>query len=115
MTKAFVAALAACLACCVPLRAQEQRRPNIVHIIADDVGYDDVGCFGAKDVKTPNIDRLAEQGIRFTSFYAPHATSTPTRAAILTGCYAPRVGLPRVLFPDSTTGLSAGEVTIAEL
>src|SRR5687768_18391354 len=115
MTARFIIVIIAIVAvCAAEAHAQSQRPPNIIHIIADDVGYDDVGCFCAKDVKTPNIDRLAEQGIRFTSFYAPHATCTPTRAAILTGCYAPRVGLPRVLFPDSTTGLSAGEVTIAE-
>lgn len=91
---------------------------NIIHILADDVGYDDIGCFGSKDIKTPNIDRLAKEGMRFTDFYAPHGTCTPTRAAILTGRYAPRVndgtGLP-VLFPDSEIGLDSKEVTITEL
>jgi arylsulfatase A-like enzyme len=89
--------------------------PNIVHIVADDIAWDDLGCFGSKDIATPNLDRLAAQGLRLTSFYAPHATCTPTRAAILTGGYAQRVSLPRVLFPTDRTGLAADEVTIAEL
>lgn len=95
------------------------QKPNIIHILADDVGYDDIGCFGSKDIKTPNIDRMASDGMRFTDFYAPHGTCTPTRAAILTGRYAPRVndgtGLP-VLFPDSEIGLDTDkEITITEL
>ena len=100
--------------------AQEIKyRPNIIHILADDVGYDDIGCFGSKDIKTPNIDRMAAGGMMFTDFYAPHGTCTPTRAAILTGRYAPRVnngsGLP-VLFPDSEIGLDTElEITITEL
>jgi len=85
-----------------------QQKPNIIHIIADDVSWDDLQCFGAPKIKTPNLDRLAREGMKFTSFYAPHATSTPSRAAILTGRYAPRVnngtGL-EVLFPHSKTGL----------
>lgn len=94
-------------------------KPNIIHILADDVGYDDLSCFGARDISTPNIDRLAAGGMRFTDFYAPHGTCTPSRAAILTGRYAPLVnngtGLP-VLFPDSEIGLDSGlEVTITEL
>ena len=95
--------------------AEAQRSPNTIQIVADDLGYDDVGCFGAKDIATPNIDRLAAEGRRFTSFYAPHSTCTPTRAALMTGCYAPRVGLPGVLFPDSKIGLSSYEITVAEL
>lgn len=89
--------------------------PNIVHIVADDIAWDDLGCFGCTDIATPNLDRLAAEGLRMTSFYAPHSTCTPTRAAILTGGYAQRVGLPRVLFPSDRTGLAADEVTIAEL
>ena len=91
------------------------RPPNIVHIVADDVAYDDLGCYGAQDIATPNIDRLAREGLRLTSFYAPSSTCTPTRASLLTGCYAQRVGLATVLFPDSKEGLAAEEVTIAEL
>ena len=102
------------LMCAAPGLAQE-RPPNIIHIVADDVGYDDVGPFGSTDIPTPHLDRLAKEGRRLTSFYAPHSTCTPTRAALLTGAYAPRVGLPSVLFPDSRIGLNAEEVTIAEL
>ncbi len=100
--------------------SQEQAiKPNIIHILADDVGYDDIGCYGSKDIKTPNLDRMAAEGMIFTDFYAPHGTCTPTRAAILTGRYAPRVnngtGLP-VLFPDSEIGLDTElEITITEL
>lgn len=93
----------------------EDRPPNIIHILADDVGYDDVGCFGAKEIATPHIDRLAAAGMRFTSFYAPASTCTPTRAALMTGCYAPRVGVFRVLFPLDRIGLHDREVTIGEL
>lgn len=99
--------------------AQNQSKPNIVHIVADDVGYDDLSCFGSKDIHTPNLDALAESGIKFTSFYAPHGTCTPSRAALLTGRYAPRVnnntGL-YVLFPHSKHGLEDElEVSITEL
>src|SRR5215207_7649574 len=102
-----------------PAPAQDKpgpaRPPNIVHIVADDVGYDDLSCYGAPKLKTPNLDKLAAQGVRFTNFYAPSPTCTPTRAALMTGCYAQRVGLPRVLFPDDNVGLHDSEVTIAEL
>ncbi|MBM3222015.1 MAG: sulfatase [Candidatus Rokubacteria bacterium] len=91
------------------------RPPNIVHVLADDVAWDDFSCYGSHDLVTPNIDRIASEGMRFTDFYAPSSTCTPSRAAILTGCYAQRVGLPQVLFPNSEVGLAEGEVTIAEL
>lgn len=99
--------------------AQNQSKPNIIHIIADDVGYDDLSCFGSKDINTPNLDKLASDGMKFTNFYTPHGTCTPSRAAIITGRYAPRVnngtGL-YVLFPHSKKGLEDElEVSIAEL
>lgn len=97
----------------------EKSRPNIIHILADDVGYDDLSCFGSKDIHTPNLDALAAEGIKFTNFYAPHGTCTPSRATLLTGRYAPRVndgtGL-FVLFPHSKNGLEdEKEVTITEI
>lgn len=95
--------------------AAEARPPNIIHIVGDDVGYDDLSCYGAPTIKTPNLDKLAAHGTRLTSFYAPSPTCTPTRAALMTGCYAQRVGLQRVLFPNDNIGLAAGEITIAEL
>ena len=98
---------------------KDNTQPNIIHILADDVGYDDLSCFGSRDISTPNLDALAGKGMKFTSFYAPHGTCTPSRAALLTGRYAPRVndgaGL-YVLFPHSTHGLEdEQEVTITEL
>lgn len=92
-----------------------ERPPNIIHILGDDIGYDDIGPFGARDIPTMNLDRLAEQGISLTHFYAPASTCTPTRMAVLTGSYAPRAGVPGVLFPWATTGISESEITIAEL
>jgi len=71
-------------------------RPNVVLIITDDVGYADFGSFGARDVRTPNIDRLAKQGVRLTDFYAA-PQCTPTRAALITGRYQQRVLLERAL------------------
>lgn len=68
------------------------RRPNIVLIMADDLGYGDVGCYGCSDIRTPNIDRLADEGVRFTTFYANAPECTPTRTALLTGRYQQRVG-----------------------
>jgi len=97
------------------LFAQEKRPPNIIHILGDDIGYDDFSCFGSKVIATPNIDKLAKNGMKLTSFYAPHPYCTPSRAAILTGCYAQRVGNPKVLFPNEKTGLHASELTIANL
>src|SRR4051812_17054694 len=97
-----------------PARAAD-KPINILHIVADDVGYDDLSCFGAPKIKTPNIDKLAAQGMKFTNFYAPAAICTPTRAALMTGCYAQRVGLERVLFPNDNIGLSEHELTIADV
>jgi arylsulfatase A len=90
---------------------------NIIHIIGDDVGYDDLSCFGSKDIRTPNLDALAKEGIRLTSYYAPSGTCTPTRAALLTGRYPNRVaGCERVLFPTDKHGLATGkEITIGTL
>jgi arylsulfatase A-like enzyme len=72
--------------------ALKDRRPNIVFILADDMGYGDLGCYGRRDIQTPNIDRLAEEGVRFTEHYANGPECTPTRAAFLTGRYAQWVG-----------------------
>jgi arylsulfatase A-like enzyme len=103
------------------------RPPNIVFILADDLGYNDIGCFGSPHIKTPNIDRLAKDGTRFTDFYAPAPVCTPTRAALMTGCYPPRVGLSliekekpngddaHVLYWVSRHGLNPSEVTLPEL
>jgi len=89
--------------------------PNFVVIFTDDQGYNDIGCFGSPDIKTPNLDRMAADGMKFTDFYVPAPVCTPSRAALLTGCYPQRVGLPVVLFPNSTIGINSEEITIAEL
>ena len=93
----------------------EIRSPNIIVIFADDQGYADAGVYGAEGYDTPAIDRIAAEGIRFTSFYAVNPACTPSRASLLTGLYAERVGLSEVLFPRSTVGLSPEETTVAEL
>ena len=72
-----------------------QDRPNVVLIITDDVGYGDIGSYGAPDIKTPNIDSLARDGVRFTDFYANAPTCTPTRAGLITGRYQQRFALER--------------------
>jgi len=90
-------------------------RPNLVIVFCDDVGYADVGVFGAKGYKTPNLDRMAAEGVKFTDFYAAAASCTPSRAALMTGCYPQRVGLPNVIGPGAKIGISSEEQTIAEV
>ncbi|MGE0608505.1 MAG: sulfatase [Pirellulales bacterium] len=92
--------------------------PNIIWIFADDLGYGDLGCYGSPTIRTPQLDRMANEGLRFTDFYSAAEVCTPSRAALLTGRYPIRSGMcgqRRVLFPNSTGGLPASEVTIAEL
>ena len=90
-------------------------RPNFVIVLTDDLGFGDVGCYGAQDIPTPNLDRMAAEGTRFTNFCVGAPTCTPSRAALLTGCYPQRVGLPAILLPWSREGLGAGERTIADV
>ena len=90
------------------------RPPNVVMIYCDDLGYGDLGCYGSR-IPTPNIDRIGTEGIRFTHFYSGNPVCSPSRAALLTGRYPPRVGVPRVLNPMDTTGLPDSEVTIAQM
>lgn len=92
------------------------QQPNVIIIFADDLGYGDIGPFGARGYDTPGLDRMASEGIRFTDFYVAAPVCTPSRAALLTGSYPKRLGLAyRVLFPFSETGLNPDEVTIAEM
>ena len=89
--------------------------PNFIIIFTDDQGYNDLGCFGSKTIKTPHLDRLASEGRRFTQFYVPCSVCSPSRAALLTGSYPKRVGMHRhVLFPQSDYGLNPAEHTIAD-
>ncbi|MEZ0390140.1 MAG: sulfatase [Verrucomicrobium sp.] len=88
-------------------------KPNFIYINIDDLGYADVGCYGSTLNKTPNIDRLAKEGLKLTSFYtAP--VCTPSRASLMTGSYPKRVGLPQVIFPASHLGLNSEEETLPE-
>jgi arylsulfatase A-like enzyme len=88
--------------------------PNIIILFADDLGYGDLGCYGNPIIHTPNIDGLASEGIRLTSFYMAESVCTPSRAALLTGRYPFRSGLGFVLGPDSDTGIPDNEFTLAE-
>jgi arylsulfatase A len=98
----------------MPLIAEPARTPNVVFIYADDLGYGDLGCYGSSN-RTPNLDRMAAEGIRFTHFYSANPVCSPSRAALLTGRYPTRVGVPRVLSPNDTTGLDLSETTLAGL
>jgi arylsulfatase A len=102
------------LALCLAL----QDAPNVVVIYADDLGWGDLGCYGAPSIRTPNLDRMAAEGQRWTDFYVAASVCTPSRAALLTGRLPVRSGMAsdkrRVLFPDSKGGLPASETTLAE-
>ncbi len=91
------------------------RPPNVVIIFTDDQGYGDVGVFGATAYPTPNLDRMAQEGRRFTDFHVAQPVCSASRAALLTGCYPNRIGLPGALGPNSKTGLSDQEVTLAQM
>jgi arylsulfatase A-like enzyme len=95
--------------------APPPRPPNVVIIFADDLGYADPGCFGARDYRTPHLDRLAREGMRFTSFYAAQAVCSASRAALLTGCFPNRIGILGALGPRSRVGLNPTETTLAEV
>ncbi len=96
-------------------------KPNIILIVADNLGYGDVGCFGSKLHRTPHLDRMAAEGAKFTHFYVSSGVCTPSRASIMTGCYPRRVSMHNtpgdgiVLRPVSSNGLHPDEVTIAEV
>jgi arylsulfatase A len=96
-------------------------RPNFILINCDDLGYGDLSCYGATKQRTPNIDRLARDGVRFTSFYASSGVCTPSRASLMTACYPRRVNMHTngvgywVLFPGNERGLNPDEITVAEV
>lgn len=102
-----------CLVTCVP-SVTESGPPNIIIVFTDDMGYGDLGCYGHPNISTPNLDRMAEEGIRFTSFYAAASVCTPSRAGLLTGRYPIR-NAPHNFGPESNDGLPLEEVTIADL
>src|SRR5688572_9664560 len=119
--------MVAILLCNSYVQAEEDPRPNIVFILADDLGYTDVACYGSKYYETPNIDRLAAEGVRFTDGYSCGPNCQPTRAALLSGQYSPRTGVytvgsierfnwrSRPLRPvDNVTALPLDKITIAQ-
>lgn len=95
--------------------AAADRPPNVVIVFTDDQGYGDVGCFGASGFKTPNLDRLAREGRRFTNFHVAQPVCSASRAALLTGCYPNRVGIHGALGPKARHGIADGETTLAEV
>lgn len=114
MTRRHFLHLAAC-ASAGSLYPAQDRPPNFLILYADDLGIGDVGCYGAKDVATPHIDRLASMGTRFTDWYSNSPVCSPSRASLLTGKYPQRAGVPEVLASTSqfdTPGLRRGETTL---
>src|SRR5688500_10494254 len=106
--------ISACVASPALAGADAPRPPNIVIIFADDLGYGDLGCYGSA-TPTPNLDRMAAEGVRMTDFYTAQAVCSASRAALLTGCYPNRIGILGALFPGHRHGIHAGEMTIAEV
>src|SRR6185437_27786 len=90
-------------------------QPNIVLIYMDDMGYGDVDAYGGIDYITPNIDKLAANGMRFTNFYSAQPICTASRVGLLTGCYPNRIGLVSAIGPNSPIGISDKEETIAQV
>ena len=95
--------------------AQSPLRPNIVMFIMDDLGYGDVGSYGAPDARTPHIDRLAREGVKLTDFYANHANCSPTRTALITGRYQQRYGIESPLRPDDSRHLVPSDTSLPRL
>jgi uncharacterized sulfatase len=109
------ASLAALIAAAPQAIAKPGRKPNIIIVLADDLGYGDVGAFGAKLIRTPALDRMAKEGALLSTFYASANICTPSRAGLLTGRYPIRTGLAyEVIQPNDTNGLPLSEITIAE-
>jgi len=93
----------------------DEQSPNIIIVFTDDQGYHDLGCFGNELIKTPNIDKLADEGTRFTNFHVSQPVCSASRASLLTGCYSNRIGIHGALFPHHDHGLNPEETTIAEI
>lgn len=91
------------------------RKPNIIFIYADDLGYGDLSCYSADSIYTPHLDQMAKEGIRFTNFYSTSPICSPSRTSLLTGRYQVRAGVTRVFFPNSLQGLDTAEFTMAEM
>ncbi len=96
-------------------KKEPQQPPNVVLIFTDDQGYRDVGVFGADDIATPNLDQMAKEGVKLTSYYSAQAVCSASRAGILTGCYPNRIGIHNALGPGNTHGINDSETTMAEM
>lgn len=96
-------------------QATTPESPNVVIIFIDDMGWGDVGFNGATGPKTPNLDRMASEGMRMNDFYVGCSVCSGSRATLLTGCHFERLGINQVLFPNSEQGLHREEVTIADI
>lgn len=103
------------LVCTLGSVAQSSKKPNVIIIFNDDLGYQDLGCYGSPNIKTPRVDQLAKEGIQFTDFYAASPVCSASRAAMLTGCYPQRVGVPGVISAGANQGLAPKHITLAEL
>ena len=95
-------------------------KPNIILVNCDDLGYGDLGCYGSTVNHTPTLDRMAQEGVRFTDFYMASPVCSPSRGAMMTRCYPKRIGFGDfegqiVLFPGQGIGLNANEITVAEI
>ena len=103
------------LLCIISSLACAKEKPNIVIIFTDDQGYADVGCFGAEGLETPNLDKMASEGMKFTDFYVAQAVCGASRAALLTGCYPNRIGMLGAPGPKSRHGINTDEILIPEM
>jgi arylsulfatase len=116
----FVLGLGAVSLATLPVTAQKSQAfkastPNVILILMDDMGYGDIGSTGANQYETPNLNRLANQGMQFTWYYCPQAVSSASRAGLMTGCYPNRVGFSGALMPWAQNGINSEETTIAEM
>src|SRR6185436_12781085 len=116
MKRIWLVVLAALAFGMASFAAPAAKPPNIIIILADDLGYGDLGCYGHPSIRTPNLDRMATEGLRFTDFYSAANLCTPSRAALLTGRFAIRSGMAgstnrHVLYPEDPGGLPSGEIT----
>ena len=118
-TLTFLAAIAFVVCAFAPVVNAAKKAPNIIIIMADDLGYGDLGCYGHPSINTPNLDRMAAEGLRFTDFYSGGCLCTPSRAALMTGRWAIRSGMAggpgrHVLYPNNNGGLPQSEITIPD-
>jgi arylsulfatase A len=114
MMKRLTVILSALCVLCGSFAAAAVPKPNFIVLLADDLGYGDLACYGAKDIATPHIDQMAREGAKFDACYVAPVCS-PTRAALMTGSVAQRVGIGGVLFPRNDHGLNPDEKTLPEL